>query len=127
MKLKHISSIIQQILLGLEIIHQSGFVHNDLKLENLMLKKRDGEVGLTPRVLIIDYGMTTEYLDQNGNHIPKDEVEYFRGNLMFASLSALNFNRQSRKDDLIRVCYLLLFLTNGCELPFFRTFYNDIK
>ena len=89
-----------------------------------MLQKRDEE---EQRVLIIDYGLTTEYLDQNGIHVPKDEVEYFSGNLMFASLSALNFKRQSRKDDLIRVCYLLLFLINGCELPFFKTFYNDVK
>ena len=41
-----------------------------------MLKNR-GEEGLPPRVLIIDYGLTTEYLDQNGVHIPKDEKEYF--------------------------------------------------
>ena len=123
MKLKQIVSIIQQILLGLEIIHQSGYVHNDLKLENLMLQKRDEE---GPRVLIIDFGMTTEYLDENGNHILKDEMEYFRGNLLFASLSTLNFNRPSRKDDLISFCYLLLFLINGCELPLFKSYCNSI-
>ena len=123
LKLKQIASIIQQILLGLEIIHQSGYIHNDLKLENLMLQKRDRD---GPRVLIIDYGFTTEYLDQNANHIPKDELEYFRGNLMFASLSALNFDRPSRKDDLISVCYLALFLINGCELPCFKSYFDSI-
>ena len=83
-----------------------------------MLKRRDEE-GLTPRVMIINYCQTTEYLDENGIHISKDKMEYFEGKLMFSSLSALKFNRTSRKDDLISVCYLFLFLINGCKLPFF--------
>ena len=37
---------------------------------------------------------------------------------MFASPSTLAFNAPSRKDDLISVCYIVIFLLNGCCLPF---------
>lgn len=29
---------IKEVLFGLQIIHASGYVHNDLKLQNIMLK-----------------------------------------------------------------------------------------
>ena len=37
---------------------------------------------------------------------------------MFASLDALNFKKQGRKDDLISLCYMNCFLFNNGCIPF---------
>jgi hypothetical protein len=65
------------------------------------------------QVILIDYGMATRYLDDEGNHLQQDKVSQFHGNFMFASLSSLSFNRPSRRDDLISLCYCLIMLLNG--------------
>ena len=39
---------------------------------------------------------------------------------MFASLSAINFNRPSRKDDLLSLVYILIYLLNNFQLPLFN-------
>ena len=45
---------------------------------------------------------------------------------MFASLNQLRFLGTSRRDDLISLCYLLVFLLNGGELPGMQI-YNQPK
>ena len=63
--------------------------------------------------------MCSKFQDDNGKHLPDEEMESFYGNLVFASLNTLKFNKPSRKDDLISLCYLLVALLNGGLLPFF--------
>ncbi len=52
--LNDIKSIIQQILEGLEYIHQKGIIHRDLKPDNIMLTK----ISNTYKVKIIDFGLS---------------------------------------------------------------------
>jgi serine/threonine protein kinase len=66
-----------------------------------------------PLIKIIDFGMATKYIDNNGVHKPMHQMKEFKGNLIFASTSVVSFNRPSRKDDLISLSYFLLFLLNG--------------
>ena len=124
-----------KILTLLECVHETGFVFNDLKLDNLMIGYSDElPVGkpLAPGVTIsestdifekctinlVDYGFASPYLDKTtGRHIPKEEVETFRGNMIFASLNQLNFKVTSRRDDLISLCYLLIYMLNRANLP----------
>jgi hypothetical protein len=44
---------------------------------------------------------------------------------MFASPSTLAFNLPSRKDDLLSICYILIFMLNGCELPFVESWLQE--
>ena len=53
-------------------------------------------------------------------------MSLFCGNLAFASLDVLSFNRPSRKDDLIMVCYFMIFLLNGAEIPFLYDFMENL-
>ena len=76
-------------------------------------------------VILIDYGMATSFLDKNGNHLKKDQVDTFKGNILFASLSALEFNQPSRKDDLISLCYLMLYLLNDGDFPYFAEYAEE--
>ena len=61
---------------------------------------------------LVDFGYASKYLDKDSKHIKEDVVDSFRGNLMFASASSLDFCTTSRKDDLISLCYILIFLLN---------------
>ena len=65
---------------------------------------------------LVDYGFASAYVDKTtGKHIAKTEVDTFRGNMIFASLNQLNFKITSRRDDIISLCYLLIYmLNNGC-------------
>jgi hypothetical protein len=39
-------------------------------------------------IYLIDYGVSQRYIDLNGNHMAK-QISVFRGNLLFASATAL--------------------------------------
>ena len=49
---------------------------------------------------LIDYGFISTFLDENGDHIPKESSDVFYGNLMFASLDQLLYIKPSRRSDL---------------------------
>ena len=116
--------MVRDILIGLKIVHKAGYVYNDLKLDNIMLDQKQRQRKTVEenndeqlRILLIDFGMATKYVDEDGDHLPNCEVEKFKGNLLFATLNTLQFNRPSRKDDLISLCYLLFTMLNGGDLP----------
>ena len=108
------------MLTTLEAVHSSGYVFNDLKLDNLMiginqkvLKPREDLSMLSQCTIhLVDFGYATKYLNKDGKHIKEDFVDSFRGNLIFASTNALEFCTTSRRDDLISVCYILIYLLN---------------
>lgn len=44
-------------------------------------------------------------------------VDTFRGNMIFSSNNQLHFHTTSRRDDLISLCYLLVFVINEGKIP----------
>lgn len=63
---------------------------------------------------MIDFGLCTEYLDQStGKHIAFGQTQEFVGNMAFSSKYAMDFSTQGRRDDLISLSYLLLYLRVG--------------
>lgn len=59
---------------------------------------------------LVDFGFATKYKDKNGNHIELGDLQKFEGNICFSSVAQMEFKTTSRKDDLISVCYLLIYL-----------------
>jgi serine/threonine protein kinase len=113
----------QNLLSLLEQLHSSGFVYNDLKPDNIMFGFKsklplDSSSTLSNvSVHLIDFGFATRYLDKNtGEHLKKSERPTFRGNIMFGSPNQMEFVTTSRRDDLISLLYLLVFLINGGNL-----------
>ena len=111
----------------LELVHKSGFVYNDLKLENILLSNSSGvpdEQSYDPKdslaranLVLTDYGLTTRWLDsKTGLHIGQSEVSCFGGNIYFASINQLQFLRTSRRDDLHSLMYMLIYLLNRQSL-----------
>ena len=60
-------------------------------------------------IRLIDFGLATKYRDSNNKHL-EQTGQSFNGNLAFCSKNALNFMTQSRRDDLISLNYILLYL-----------------
>ena len=66
---------------------------------------------------LIDFGFSTRYKDRkSGEHIKQKEVEKFKGNMIFGSVNQLNFLTTSRRDDLISLFYLIVFLLNKGQM-----------
>jgi len=95
-----------------------------LKLANIMIDKlRDDSL----HVILVDFGFANFYVDKDGNHIDQSEtVETFQGNLLFASLEQLNFCKTSRRDDMISLGYLLMYLLNNNEMPMMPSSFYDM-
>jgi hypothetical protein len=62
--------------------------------------------------VLIDFGFAQQYRVL-GVHMKQKKTRNFIGNLAFASHNAFNKISLSRRDDLISMCYLLVFLFNG--------------
>lgn len=104
---------------------------NDLKPDNL-IASLDNSVKLSKssnhlarlNVNLIDFGFATQYAvrveeSRQMKHIKKHQVKTFRGNMIFSSHNQLCFDSTSRKDDMISLCYLLVYLVRGGSLPHF--------
>merc|ERR1712048_629096 len=61
----------------------------------------------------IDFGLAMKYMNEKGEHIPATKERFFQGNLIFASKHCFNLLAHSRRDDLISLSYLLLYLVDG--------------
>ena len=55
----HICKIYQQIISGIEYLHEIGIAHRDLKLENILLNREKN-------IKIIDFGLSNKYNKENG-------------------------------------------------------------
>lgn len=63
---------------------------------------------------LIDFGLSSKFLDKKGNHISfEDKIPEFKGNMMFASYDQMNKFKTSRRDDMVSLCYLMLYLLNN--------------
>jgi serine/threonine protein kinase len=97
-----------QILKKLELIHNAGYVFNDLRLRNIIIDEDS--------VKLIDYGNSLEYMDHNGKHTSNNQQNKFKGNSILASANVMKFERPSRRDDLLSLVYLILSLLKEFEV-----------
>jgi len=116
-----------QLLDSLKMIHEAGFTFNDLKLDNVLIgdaQELPEQMDSLHKIRIIDFGLAKKYVDANGQHIQQTGEKLFQGNMIFASKNAFNMKTQSRRDDLISLCYFLLYLVDG-DLTFLQNGDDD--
>ena len=63
-----------QLVKSLEILHESGYTHNDIKLGNIMITK---DYFKKAKATLIDFGYATQFIDKNGNHFKQDVIDAF--------------------------------------------------
>ena len=96
-------------------VHSAGYTFLDLKPDNILIGDASGKE--KHKIRLIDFGLCQKYKDNEGNHLPLQKVNEFRGNFIFASVYAFHLVTQGRRDDLISLCYLLVYLLDG-DVPF---------
>ena len=91
--------------LHLKRIHGMGFVHLDVKPDNMLIED------ITEQTVFIDFGNAQYYLkEDNKTHRKQREELDVKGSRYFMSLNGLKFRTQSRKDDLISLLYSLFYV-----------------
>lgn len=74
----------------------------------------NGNLDADPEVFLIDFGFARKFVNKDGQtHVADSKaVNEFSGNLHFASERQMNFLETSRKDDLVSLFYLLIYMLN---------------
>lgn len=106
--LKTVLLIADQLIEALADMHSQGFLHLDIKPDNIIF-------GLNTRqdfLYLVDFGLSRRLTP---SHAPK-HVPSFKGNMIWASVNLLKMLEGSQRDDLEAMLYTLLFLAKG-ELP----------
>lgn len=108
--LKAVVMIADQMIESLEFIHSKGYIHRDMKPQNIMMGR--GEKAST--VYLIDFGLSKRWVE-DGKHIPyRDDKKGITGTAEYVSIHTHRLREQSRRDDLESLGYVLLkFLRGG--------------
>ena len=99
-----IKDIGRQLLERIEIIHKKEIIHRDLKPDNIVMDKEN-----KGKISIIDFGLSKKYKN-NKKHIEFKTNKEIVGSKNFCSINVMNGYEYSRRDDLISIGYILLYL-----------------
>ncbi len=116
--LKTVLLITIQMIDTLHHIHNLGYIHRDVKIQNLAVGRHDPN-----KIYCIDFGMTWKYTDKHGNHFI-EKKSGFCGTETYASIAAMEGRTQCRRDDLESLCYTIIHLFKG-SLPWQGIRSND--
>lgn len=101
-----------QMLRRLQLVHHKGFIHRDVKPENMIIGRPDND-----RVYLVDFGVTKKYRDYTSRkHVPPDQARTIVGSVMYISLNAHKGIEHARRDDLESLGYSMVYMFKG-SLP----------
>jgi len=98
-----------QVLNRIEALHNSGYLHRDIKPDNFLIGTSDKK----SRIYMIDLGLSKRYMKDN-NHIEYNTNKSFTGSFRYSSIRNHRGIEQSRRDDLESIGYMLIFFAKGC-------------
>ncbi|KAG1847710.1 casein kinase I isoform delta [Suillus subluteus] len=111
--LLHVVNIGDQLLSRLKYIHSHNYVHDDIKLQNILM----GLGNLRHTAFIIDFGITKTYWNTTtGDHVPFCHGQSLSGTPVFASINNHLGVVPGRRDDLKSLTYMLIYFLHG-SLP----------
>jgi casein kinase I family protein HRR25 len=122
--LKYMISIVEII----EKVHEKGVIHRDIKPENFMISQSrvkdnpadssdssDPSEQIIKKVNIIDFGLSRIYIKEDA-HISNKPNASIVGTMRYISTHIHEGNVYSRRDDIISILYVIIYLLKG-KLP----------
>lgn len=113
--------IFEQLINIFKDIHDKGIVYRDIKPENFLF-----DLNNLNKIYIIDFGLSTSYLDSDNKHIELDKDGHYTGTIRYSSLNIHSGYNHSRRDDLISLGYMILYLMTE-KLPWMGIDGDNIK
>lgn len=107
-----VCAIAVNALKALHEIHSQGFVHRDVKPQNMCV----GLKAYKDKIFFIDFGLAKKYKDKYGKHIPYRTDKSLTGTPRFTSIGCHKGYEMSRRDDIEGLMYVLIWLAKG-RLP----------
>ena len=111
--LKTVLLITLQMLDRLETLHSVGYVHRDIKPQNVMI----GRGPNSSIFYLVDFGLASQFdRTKKESGLPPLVLTQVTGNQLFASVGNHLNIEQTPKDDLESLGYMIVYLLNG-KLP----------
>lgn len=89
-------------------IHRHGVVHRDIKPDNWMISYNE--------LILIDFGLATFYINDQGKHVPFSRKTHIIGTPKYVSVRVHEGSEYSRRDDLISLAYIGIMTVLGADL-----------
>lgn len=99
-----------QMINRIEILHNKGLIHRDLKPDNFLFGNNNNNI-----LHLIDFGFCRKFTDSRGNHIINKPTSSLIGTPLFVSLFVHKKGQPSRRDDLESILYIILYLINKLQ------------
>ena len=90
-RLEIVLSLGKQIIRALKVLHSLGYVHGDIKPQNILFNINwpstlaENTWDLNNKFVLIDFGVSRKYVDEHGVQLSQSKVDVFKGNLEFAA------------------------------------------
>lgn len=101
---------ILQLVDRVRALHDKGFVHRDIKPDNMAM----GFNSL--QLMLLDMGNVVRYRDANGDHIVDTEQDIVVGTERYCSVRCHQKRTPSRGDDMVSIAYTAIYMRDG-SLP----------
>ena len=114
----------KQMVQIIQAVHERGFVHRDIKPPNFMTgsgpnpSTNENEKNTSDKIFLIDFGMSRTYIDDKtkAHRCNKLRTTGIIGTPRYVSINVHDGNEPSRRDDLISIMYVVVYLVKG-RLP----------
>ena len=106
---QYVCVIIEQIIVRLQVMHNMGYIYQDLRPDTLGYKAKTQ----LKFIYLTRFKYTKKYIDKNGDHIAEKQTNLFVGSPGYASIRQHQGLNTSRKDDFESIFYMIWFFHYG--------------